>query len=338
MTELQQGLWLIGGVLLLALAAHTVWLGRRARRARAQVMPAEPVAPRIEPVAEALAPPVLPDPGRAPPVLDALIDAVAVLVPEGQVSGDAVLAAVAGVRHVGTKPYHVEGQRPGAQAWEPLTPGVRYTRLQAGVQLANRQGALNDIEFSAFVQRVQALADTLNAAVEWPDMRQEVARARELDQFASAHDAQLQLLLRARRAAWSPAFVQQAAHAEGFVVGATAGRMVLPAPDAKPPPWLSLAYDTQAALAEDPALVALREITLGLDAPQIAADAGAYARLCQALHHLAQRLEADVCDDRGVVLGDEALGIIGTELDRLYAALAEHDLAAGSVLARRLFS
>jgi hypothetical protein len=45
----------------------------------------------------------------------------------------------------------------------------------------------------------------------FPDMRQEVARARELDQFASDHDAQLAFVLRARRAAWSPSYIVQMA-------------------------------------------------------------------------------------------------------------------------------
>ena len=35
---------------------------------------------------------------------------------------------------------------------------------------------------------------------------------------------------------------------------------------------------------------------------------------------------------------EDGLSAIGTDLDQLYVTLQEHDLAAGSVLARRLFS
>jgi hypothetical protein len=63
--------------------------------------------------------------------------------------------------------------------------------LQAGVQLANRTGPLNEIEYSEFVMKAQAFADALGGTPDFPDMLQEVARARELDQFASQHDAQL---------------------------------------------------------------------------------------------------------------------------------------------------
>ncbi|MCH8855970.1 MAG: cell division protein FtsZ, partial [Proteobacteria bacterium] len=53
---------------------------------------------------------------------------------------------------------------------------------------------------------------------------------------------------------------------------------------------------------------------------------------------LARDLEAEVCDDRGQVLGLHAFASIDVELKKLYEALAERDLAAGSPAARRLFS
>jgi hypothetical protein len=113
--------------------------------------------------------------------------------------------------------------------------GQRYTQLQAGIQLANRSGALNDIEFSEFIIKIQAFCDALGGTPDFPDMRQEVARARELDQFASDHDAQLGFVLRAKRAAWSPSYIVQMAARLGFVAGSMAGRMVVPASQANQP-------------------------------------------------------------------------------------------------------
>ena len=49
---------------------------------------------------------------------------------------------------------------------------------QVGVQLANRTGALNEIEYSEFVVKAQAFADTVNGAPEFPEMLDEVARAK----------------------------------------------------------------------------------------------------------------------------------------------------------------
>jgi hypothetical protein len=165
-----------------------------------------------------------------------------------------------------------------------------------------------------------------------------VARARELDQFAASHDAQLALLLRAKGAAWTPGFVQQVAARHGFVAGALPGRLVMPSAEEGAPPLLTLQFDAQAALAEDPEALSLRELTLALDVPQTPAEAEPFALWQESARALARDLEAEVCDDRGQVLGLHAFAAIDVELKKLYEALAERDLAAGSAAARRLFS
>jgi len=64
---------------------------------------------------------------------------------------------------VGSKPFAVEAQSTATGEWESPRAGQRYRALQAGVQLANRSGAINDIEFSEFVVKVQAFADAVGA-------------------------------------------------------------------------------------------------------------------------------------------------------------------------------
>ena len=89
--------------------------------------------------------------------------------------------------------------------------------------MANRSGAVNEIEYSEFVQKIQPFADALGATVDFPDMLDVVARARELDAFASQHDAQLGAVLRANSVAWSVGYLQQCASRHGFVPGAVPG-------------------------------------------------------------------------------------------------------------------
>lgn len=272
------------------------------------------------------------------PALDALIDVIAPLALENEVSGDAVLAALPGTRRVGSKPFAVEGQSAASGEWETPRLGLRYRALQTGVQLANRAGALNDIEFSEFVVKAQAFADAVGAAPDFPDMRAEVARARELDTFASGHDAQLGFTLRARRAAWSPGYVTQHAARQGFVAGALPGRMVLPGSGAGQAPLLSLAFDPQAAMAEDPEQSALRELALSLEVTHVPRSEQPFARMRQAATALAEAMDGVVTDDAGQPLSVEALDQIGADLEGLYDALDGRDLSAGSPQARRLFS
>jgi hypothetical protein len=334
------GLAILGGLLLAAIVAWNAWTTRRntpRQPETAAVAAAADPQERSEPVFEdaPLAP--LPLPERKPG-LDALIDALAQVVVDTPVAGELALSALPPTRRAGSKPFAIEGRNEDSGEWEMPRAGQRYTAFQAGVQLANRSGALNDIEFSEFVMKAQAFADAINGAAEFPEMRDEVARGRELDQFASTHDAQLSFTLRARNAAWSPGYVQQNAARHGFVAGAIPGRMVLPAGPAGGPPLLGLAFSTQAALADDPAHSAVREVTLTLDVPHVPRSEQPFVRMRDAAIALAASMDGLITDDDGRVIPTEALDQIGSDLESLYDTLDARDLSAGSVQARRLFS
>ena len=132
--------------------------------------------------------------------------------------------------------------------------------------------------------------------------------------------------------------MQQNAARLGFVAGAIPGRMVLPASVPGAPPVLGLSFDTQAAMADDPAQSALRELTLSLDVPQVDRSEQPFVRMREAAMALAAAMDGIITDDNGQVIRDEALDVIGADLEKLYDTLDSRDLAAGSPLARRLFS
>lgn len=344
MSSLQLSLAGIGALTLGAVVIYNYWTSRKNAPRQAEP-PLEPLG-AADTAPEAFEPrePVLtddfsslPQPERKP-LLDALIDVIATIEVDHPVSGDAALAALPVTRRVGTKPFHVEGCSDLSGEWEALVAGRRYSAFQAGVQLANRVGALNNIEFSEFVVKTQAFADAVGGTPSFSDMLEEVARARELDQFASAHDAQLSFTLCARAAAWSPGYIQQHAARLGFVAGVIPGRMVLPSAVAGLPPILSLVFDTQAALADDPALSAIREFSLSLDVPQIAREDHPFARLREVARLLAENMDGVVTDGNGQILGEDVLDQIANDLHQLYDALDARELSAGSPQARRLFS
>ena len=206
------------------------------------------------------------------------------------------------------------------------------------MQLANRSGALNEIEYSEFVQKVQACADALGGAPDFPDMLEVVARARELDQLTGPLDAHLSLKLRARGAAWSVGYLAQMAARQGFVAGALPGRLVLPADEEGAPPVLILSFDAQAALAEDPQDAPIRECALLLDVPQTEQSRDPFPAWHASARKLAEDMEADLVDEQGRPVTLHAFAAIGQEVEELYRRLAALDLAAGSPAARRLFS
>ena len=353
MSTLTIALASLGGVVLAGVIAHGAWQARRAGPKRASERRDEPSAsaardgaePRLDEGddgsqdgVDAAMPAVRRLSRRAPLQLDALIDAFASMRLDAPVSGEAIAPHVPSKRHVGSKLVLVEGLQTESGQWEPPAAGSRYGELQAGIQLASRTGALNEIEYSEFVQRIQALSDALGAEADFPDMLDVMARARELDAFAGAHDAQLAVHLRARGAAWSVGYIQQHARRHGFVPGVVPGRLVYPSSEEGAPPVLTLTFDSQAALADEPDLAAVRDVTLAFDVPQTDPQAEPFKAWQAAAQALAVGMDAAIVDDNEEPLSSEGFAAIGAELGQLYAALEAHDLAAGSAAARRLFS
>lgn len=270
--------------------------------------------------------------------LDALVDAIAPITLEAPISGEMLLTHLPPSRRAGSKPMLIEGMNTETGEWEFPVPGQRYGEVQAGVQLANRTGALNNIEFSEFAQKVQVLADALGGMADVPDMLDATARAKELDAFAGDHDAQLAVHLRARSAAWSVGYILQHAGRHGFVPGAMPGRLVLAAAEEGAPPVLTLTFDAQAALADDPNQAAVRDVTLSFDVPQTDPMGQPFAAWQASAQALSLGMDAAIVDDNGQPLSAEGFAAIGRELEQLYQALALRDMAAGSAMARRLFS
>lgn len=345
--SLTVALSILGAVVLAALLLHGWWSARRASPRQPEAPPAP--AQRIEPaLGDSLAAPAGPAPdvterpanapARRQARLDALIDAIVPLTLDAPASGELVLAHWPATRRAGTKPFSIEGLNTETGDWEQPLPQQRYGELQAGVQLANRSGALNEIEYSEFVHKLQAFAEGVGALPDFPDMLDVVARARELDGFAGPLDAQLAVRLVARSVAWSVGYVQQCAGKQGLVPGAVAGRLVLPSTDEGAPPVLVLEFDAQAALAEDAQAAALREVILSLDVPQTPAEVQPFPAWQKVAFALADDMDAELLDDNGRPITPQAFDAIGRDLAQLYDALESHDLAAGSPAARRLFA
>jgi hypothetical protein len=333
---------------LAALAGHGWWSARRAvpRKAEGAVMPVEPAMQRVEPTLGSAANAVAATPAaaaarRLSTRVDALIDAIATLGLEAPVAGEAVIGHLPASRRAGGKPFFIEGLNTETSQWEAPQAGARYGELQAGVQLANRSGALNEIEYSEFVQKVQGFADALGAVPDFPDMLDVRARAKELDAFAGAHDAHLAIHLQANGAAWSVGYLRQCAERHGFVPGTMPGRMVLPgAADGEgsgAPPVLALSFDAQAALSEDPQQAAVRRATISLDVAQTTEAADPFGAWQAAIRALATEMDATAVDDDERPITLQHYTTIASELKTLYSALESRDMAAGSAVARRLF-
>lgn len=344
-TRLELALYLLaGGATLLAYFGMRWWHWARQRPSRASPdVKTERVEPSITNMQALdsfpdLAPPPVQETG-APGVLHPTIDCIAQLHIDSPCSGEIVLNLLPATRRVGSKTWAIEGKNTANQQWESVVAGQTYATFQAGIQLVNRHGALNDVEFSEFVVKAGEIAEGLSATPEFPDMRSEVARARELEQFSIGHDIKLSLNLHAKRIAWSLSYVQQHAQRAGFVAGVIPGRWVLGVGSHE---LIALTIDTHAAMADDVSSEPIRKLVLSLSVPLVSRGNNDIGSPFDVMSDIAIRLsasmEAVILDEQGLSVDTAALERTSQELNAVYDRLDAAGLSAGSPLAKRLFS
>jgi len=260
--------------------------------------------------------------------VDYLIDCTIPLTPVMQLRGEKVLAASQTLRHVGGKPVHFIGQRMDAK-WEAITHGGVYKALTAGVQLANRSSALNELEYSEFVMKLRQIADDLDADPDVPDMTEVMASSRALHHFVTEYDAKLSVNVRTNGAPWSVTTLLAALERQGFDVRPE-GRLVMP--DGEGGVLFSLS--TNVTLAEE----TTSHLTLLLDVPVVAPARDGFGAMIACARALSTRLDGTVVDDGNQPLADTALSEIAGQLEAFYADMDAADIPAGSARALRLFN
>jgi hypothetical protein len=285
----------------------------------------------VEPVDAAI---TIPTPAPTPPneqadrLVDPLIDCLIPLSLEGAVRGDKILPVLQTLRLVGTKPVHYIGLAVSGD-WEPIVHGGVYTKLQAGVQMATRTTALNEIEYSDLVTRLRTVADDIGAEPEVPDMIDVMAEARTLHRFVAGHDAQLGVNLLSNGGPWAISTLIGALENQGFDVRPD-GRFAMPDGEG----GLLFTLTTNVTLGAD----TTSRLTLLLDVPCVAPERDGFGAMVACARTLVSRLDATIVDDSNQPLLDPALAEINGQVLEFYQEMEASDIPAGSNRAMRLFS
>lgn len=261
-------------------------------------------------------------------LVDPLIDALIPLALEIAVRGDKILPVLQTLRHVGNKPVHFIGLHVNGD-WEPITHGGVYTKLQAGVQMASRTTALNELEYSELVTRLRALSDEIGAEPELPDMIEVMGESRTLHRFVSGHDAQLGVNLMSNGAPWPMTTLIGALEKQGFDVRPD-GRFVMPDGEG----GILFTLSTNVTLGAD----TTPRLTLLLDVPCVAPGRDGFGAMTACAKQLVGRLDATIVDDFDQPLTDDALAAINGQVLEFYQEMEQADIPAGSPRAMRLFS
>ena len=269
----------------------------------------------------------------SPAVIDDAIHAVVTLEPEGQISGERALSLLHAFRHAGRQPVMLVGVNGDLQ--EPLRAGQRYDAVLVAVQLANRSGPLNEIEWSEFVAALAHVAEQIPATCEIPDMRETTARARALDALCVPLDAQIGINLASAQSGWTGQHVAALAREEGLILRPDGRFHAL---DERGATLVVLQNGDGGAFRAD-TLDAQHtsRLTLLLDVPRAPENRDPFERLLALAHKLAGLLDATIVDDQSRLLTLNALSSIGRQIEPVYAKLAEAGMPAGSPRALALF-
>jgi len=260
--------------------------------------------------------------------VDELIDCIIPLSLEAPIRGEKLLPKLQTLRHVGNKAIHFIGQVDDG-VWEPIVHAGIYYGLRAGVQMANRSSALNEIEYSELIMSLRHIADEIDAELDVPDMMQVMGTARALHQFVVEHDAQLSINVRSTGSPWAINALLAALERQGFDLRPD-GRLVMPDGDG----GILYSLSTNATLTEE----TTSRLTLLLDVPRVAALRDGFGAAAACAKVLASRLGGVVVDDGNQPLTDAALAEIAGQVNEFYGHMAEANVPAGSSRALRLFS
>lgn len=260
--------------------------------------------------------------------IDELIDCAIPLALEGPVWGEKLLPKLQKLRHVGNKPVHFVGQREDGE-WESIAHGGMYYRLFAGIQLANRSSALNELEYSELIMRLRQIADEIDAEPDVPDMTDVMASAQSLHRFVTEYDAQLSINVQSKGTPWAINTLLTALERQGFDLRPD-GRLIMPDGDG----GILFSLSTNVTLAAE----TTSRLTLLLDVPRVAQQRDGFGAMVACARMLAARLDGIVVDDSNQPLSDAALTEIAEQVNSFYIQMGAANIPAGSTRALRLFS
>ena len=353
MPELQIALLAIGGVVIVMLLGFNWWQDRRVRRRMQATLPSVEKDPLFNDVEDGLAirrdpiwgglddapglsatgqsslsdPNLLQESDEPDPTIEIVIEVTF----QSPISAQDLAEIAQPLRSAGRKPVRVFAQTTEGHLSRKIDPDCAYISMQVAVLLANRSGALTAIEWSQIWNRLQSLADQMEATIEGPEQQAVLEAALRLDSACAALDRQVVLTLRTRSTR-SVADVVSAAKSMGFL----SEKGVLA--------WRGdhgmVCFTLFRADAEsfDAGMAGVDSLTLLLDVPCTPADTHAFGRMVEVGLELSRRLGAELVDDMGreVVQGSDAA--IDEQLQVLFAQLANAGFAAGSPRALRVFA
>ena len=231
----------------------------------------------------------------------------------------------------------LRGRDEHAGRWLPLTAQTAgaLSKVELAVQLADRRGALSEASVSALAHALQGVADRFLAVVHFPDVRELLGRARELDSFAASVDVQIGLNLVAGESLISGTKLRGLAEAQGFTLS---GGQFHARDDVGNTLYTLCSLDAEQFSADTMKALQTQGVTLLLDVPTVADGARQFDRMVMVAEQFAHTLGARVVDDNRQPLSPASLALIRGKVAEFQGRMTQFGIKPGSESAHRLFS
>ncbi len=231
----------------------------------------------------------------------------------------------------GSKPLRYFAESEEGLHRAQLRPDENYVTLQMAVLLANRAGALGEIEWSQAWAKADDIAHEFDASVESPDVPALLRRAEKLDQVCANLDTQVGLTVQLAQPRPVRSVID-VARAKGFTEYRNG--LAWMNHDGLPRFVLLLAGEH----ADDPANAGVNRVDLLLDVPCSPPDDTPFARMMAVARDLALSLDGQLVDDSGRPVMEGSEHAIDEQIRGIYEELEQQGLQAGSPRALRVFS
>ncbi|GEM_PF-296965 len=216
-----------------------------------------------------------------------------------------------------------------------------FRHVRAGLQLADRRGALSENDLLIFATAMDALAREWQAQgrpvmLDLPDPRPVPAAAADLDAFCAGVDIQISLNVIALNEAFPGTQVRALAESAGMFLDGR-GRFVRVTDDGSVL-YMLLNHDPAGFSAENMRATSVQGLTFLFDVPTVARGERVFGQLADLAGRFADVLKGALVDDNRRPLSEASLAPISQQIAQFQASMAQRNLPAGGRMARRLFS
>lgn len=223
--------------------------------------------------------------------------------------------------------------------WVPLASDTKgaFSEIAACLLLADRNGAASAAQVETFARVVGEIATQLPAAIQLPDLGNEVQRAETLDRLCADVDVQVGLSVRkSGDTSIAGTRLRGVAEAAGFTL-TPAGQFVFHQDDTEVVNFTLENMRSEPFSAETLRLSATDGIVLLLDVPQVPDPPRIFDQMKLVGKRLATTLGGELVDDNRRPLDDASLLAIRRQVEGATLALTRVGIEPGSPRARALF-